>query len=145
MNMKFVDCSTSHSVGMGRDSGRLSHGMCHPFLNPTSRPNRSIKELFCSHDIVRILKYYIRSSTGDHCTDSIQMGYDFGVSLPGGFHGVQANDFIPSMVYSNVDCDGTEDSIWDCSMNVETGTTGPGDCCTYCYERSVAVYCSRFC
>ena len=75
------------------------------------------------------------------------MGYDFGVPVPGGFHGLEhqgENSSNPYyMRWSNVDCVGTEDSILDCSMK----QTDPENeqCCSSCLDRSVAVYCSRFC
>ena len=72
-----------------------------------------------------------------------QMGFAFGVPLPGWFHGVQNVNFTPSMVYSNVKCNGTEQSIWDCSMDIDDGSNT--ECCPNCYDKSVAVYCSRFC
>ena len=89
-----------------------------------------------------VSEVYLLSSHGTNTFCFIQMGYDFGVPLPGGFHGLQNPDFTPSMLY-NADCDGSEGSIWDCSMNTNNGTNT--ECCSDCYDKSVAVYCSRFC
>ena len=71
------------------------------------------------------------------------MGYDFGVPLPDGFHGLGNLDVAPSIMYSNVRCWGTESSIWDCNMDINEETNS--ECCSNCYQKSVAVYCSRFC
>ena len=71
----------------------------------------------------------------------IQMGYDFGVYLPGGWQTVpQAQVSGAEVVYSNVDCTGYETSIWECSMDEDVNSA---DCDVF--QNSVAVYCSRFC
>ena len=97
----------------------------------------------CDHFMTGINCFSNRSDSNVTPECHHQMGYDFGVPLPGGFHGVQHESFTPSMVYSNISCNGTEDSIWDCSMDIDDGSNT--ECCTSCYHKSVAVYCSRFC
>ena len=71
------------------------------------------------------------------------MGYDFGFTLPGGFHGLDDLDVAPSMMYSNVQCGGGESSIWHCPMDINKPMNE--ECCAECYNKSVAVYCGRFC
>ena len=73
---------------------------------------------------------------------SHQMGYDFGVPLPDGFHGLDDLGVAPSMMYSNVQCGGGETSIWHCDMDINDDTNS--ECCSECYQKSAAVYCSRF-
>ena len=73
-----------------------------------------------------------------------QMGYDFGVPLPGGYHGLQSRVqemYNPNVEWVAIDCQGTEESIWDCDQE-QTGYQG-----RYCdnEKNSVALYCSRFC
>ena len=75
----------------------------------------------------------------------VQMGYNFGVPLPGGFHGLSSLDVVPSMMYSNVQCGGGESSIWHCGMDINKDRPMNEECCADCYNNSVAVYCSRFC
>lgn len=72
------------------------------------------------------------------------MGYDFGVTLPGGYHGITSlPGGTPSVMYSNVQCMGGEQSLLDCPMSKDDESNT--ECCSDCYEKSVAVYCSRFC
>ena len=111
-----------YAVGMGRDSSCLSHGM-------SSMP---------------FILAFIWITHSQHFFVTAQLGYDFGVTLPGGYHGVVSlPGSTPSVMYSDVQCDGGEDSIWDCTMS--TNDDSNSECCSNCYEKSVAVYCSRFC
>ena len=122
--ISLVHYHNEHVVGMGGDSSCLSHGMC------CALPGT------CSVSLCRCTRFV--------CIVITQMGYDFGVPLPGGFHGLENPDTNTHVIYSNVNCNGTENSIWDCDMTVDSGSSS-GYCCNTCYDRSVAVYCTRFC
>ena len=80
----------------------------------------------------------------------IQMGYDFGVYLPGGWQTAPTATADESdVIYSNVNCHGDESTIWGCEMDVIVNASSSSrrlseDECDS-FERSVAVYCSRFC
>ena len=73
------------------------------------------------------------------------MGFDFGVALPGGYNGIASlPGTTPSVMYSNVQCMGGEESIFDCySMDINDASNT--ECCSSCLDKSVAVYCSRYC
>ena len=105
-----------YTVGMGGNSSGLPHGTI----------------MFCSD---------LQSFTSSLVP--LQMGYEFGVSLPGGFYGLEDLEVPPSMMYSNVQCGGGESSIFDCMMDINKPMND--ECCADCYNNSVALYCSRFC
>ena len=65
------------------------------------------------------------------------MGFDFGIYLYGASQSISEKDYGESYTYwSNVNCNGDEDSIWHCSMDTEQ--------CGTMVQSAVFLYCIRF-
>ena len=99
----------------------------------------------CGTIIIRFDFFFVKGTLSNYVDDDdggcVQMGFAFGMYLFGAGGTLQGTTTLDTTYYSNVHCNGDEESLWHCDMDEGPDWT-PSECDDL--EAAVQLYCVRF-